>query len=110
MTAGPTDKLQAASDKNDPAQEQKKSDGDRVSPASERAAKLREQFKANADEFELYLGRHGYGDPKIDLQSIALHVSNRRFEPSVIGPYGKPIFKSARITKEQALKLIEVLD
>ena len=62
--------------------------------------RLRKQFEANADDFEIYIGRHGFGSAKIDLQSIALHSSNRRWEPSAIGPSGMPIFKSARISKE----------
>jgi RNA polymerase sigma factor (sigma-70 family) len=76
----------------------------------EEAGKLRELFKANADQFEITISRHGYGDSKIDLQSITLHASNRRFEPSAIGPSGKPIFKTARITKEQAIKIIDHID
>src|SRR5262249_27225809 len=83
---------------------------DKTKPRTkEEAAKLRKDFEAHADEFEIYLGRHGFGSAKIDLKSIALVSSNRRFEPSVLGPSGKPIFKSARITKEQALKIIAVI-
>jgi uncharacterized protein (TIGR03067 family) len=78
--------------------------------SKDEAAKLRKQFEAHADEVDIYLGRHGYGGSKIDLQSICLHSSGRRFEPSAIGPSGKPIFKSAKITKDQALKLMRVLD
>jgi len=80
------------------------------SRTKEEAAKLRKDFEAHAGEFDLFIGRHGYGDPKVDLRSIALHSSNRRFEPATIGPSGKPMFKSARITKDQALKIMRVLD
>ncbi|HMF18179.1 MAG TPA: leucine-rich repeat domain-containing protein, partial [Gemmataceae bacterium] len=76
----------------------------------EDAAKLRELFKANAGEFEITITRHGKGNPKVDLRSIMLHVTNRRFEPATRGPSGQPIFKHARITKEQAIKIIDVLE
>ncbi|MBI3821426.1 MAG: hypothetical protein HY289_01965 [Planctomycetes bacterium] len=74
------------------------------------AAKLAAEFKKHADEFEITIARAGYDKSKIDLNAITLYSSNRKFAPWLIGPSGEPIFKSARITKEQALKLIDALD
>src|SRR5262249_41831435 len=78
--------------------------------SAEEAAKLFENFKANADAFDMTLDRGGLGDPKVDLRTITLHSASRKFEPSPIGPGGQPIFKPARISKEQALKIMDALD
>jgi uncharacterized protein (TIGR03067 family) len=74
------------------------------------AAKLLAEFKDHAGEFDMTIAVHVRSAPKADLRSITLHSSGRRFEPSGVGPSGQPLFKHARITKEQAIKLMEALD
>jgi RNA polymerase sigma factor (sigma-70 family) len=103
--AGPVDSAVTLAPKRDPLPEPTPK-----ARSPEDAAKIRVLFKANANEFEITITRHGKGSPKVDLRSIMLHVTNRRFEPAARGPSGQPIFKNARITKEQALNIIDVLE
>jgi RNA polymerase sigma factor (sigma-70 family) len=51
----------------------------------------------------------GKFDPKYSLYHVLLYVPNLRLEPPANGPDGKPVEAHARITKEQAKKIVEAL-
>jgi len=68
----------------------------------------------NLDTFviRLSLAPQGEGkfDPKYTLYHVLLYVPNLRLEPPANGPTGKPMEAHAKITKEQAKKIVEVLN
>jgi RNA polymerase sigma factor (sigma-70 family) len=76
------------------------------------AAPLVEAEK-NLDTFVLRvsLAPQGEGkfDPKFSLYHVLLYVPNLRVEPPANGPDGKPTEAHARITKEQAKKIVAAL-
>jgi hypothetical protein len=71
------------------------------------------EFRENLDSFTLSVTLHpaekGKVDPKFELYSVLLHVPALRLEPPGVGPTGKPISASARISREQAAKVVDVL-
>jgi RNA polymerase sigma factor (sigma-70 family) len=84
---------------------------ERLAPRKkDEAARLLKEFQNNADTFELTISRMGYGSDKVDLGAITLHSSDRKLVSPVNGPNGGPQSKSARITKEQAVKIIDLLE
>jgi hypothetical protein len=67
----------------------------------------------NLDTFVLRLSLapagEGKFDPKYSLYHVLMYVPNLRLEPPASGPDGKPVEAHARITTEQAKKIIEAL-
>src|SRR5262245_18205360 len=83
------------------------------SPPATPAATAAEAEK-NLDTFVLRvsLAPSGEGkfDPKYSLYHVLLYVPNLRLEPPANGPSGKPVEAHARITKEQAKKIVAALN
>jgi RNA polymerase sigma factor (sigma-70 family) len=67
----------------------------------------------NLDTFVLRLSLAPQGEGKFDpnyaLYNVLLYVPNLRLEPPANGPTGKPMEAHARITKEQAKKIVAAL-
>src|SRR5262245_19512330 len=79
----------------------------------ERPANVADAAK-NLDTFILRVSLapagEGKFDPKYTLYHVLLYVPNLRLEPPPNGPSGKPTEAHTRITKEQAKKLLGVLN
>src|SRR5262249_41127307 len=51
----------------------------------------------------------GKFNARYELRNVQFHVGAVRFEPHALGPTGKPVSGNARITKEQAARIVGVL-
>ena len=76
-------------------------------------APLAGDAEKNLDTFVLRVSLAPKGedkfDPRFSLYHVLLYVPNLRLEPPANGPDGKPIEAHARITKEQAKKIVAEL-
>jgi RNA polymerase sigma factor (sigma-70 family) len=87
--------------------------GDPPAPAPTTPAVPVADIEKNLDTFVLRISLapagEGKFDPRFRLYHVLLYVPNLRLEPPANGPDGKPIEARARISKEQAKKVVAAL-